>query len=138
MLLSFGSYRSFHKTFDLNLTKPDQVDVISVATEGQLFQLNGALYEQTDGMAMGSSPCLFLANVREKNLEREGKLCYLYRRYVGDPLSRMPNITKASNFIEELNKAHSSAVKSTIETESNGMLPFLGIQLLKRALQRYT
>ena len=136
-MLSFGSYRSFHKTFHLNLTKTDQVDVISVATEGQLFQLNGALYEQTDGMAMGSSRGLFLANVLEENLKREGKLCYLYRRYVGDPLSLMPNITKVSNFIEELNKAHSS-VKSTIETESNGMLPFLGIQLLKRALQRYT
>ena len=33
--------------------------------------------KRTDGMAMGSSPGLLLANVLEENLEREGKLSYL-------------------------------------------------------------
>ena len=75
-------------------------------------------------MAMGSSPGLLLANVLEENLEREGKLSYLYRRYVGETLSIMPNIATAPNFIDELNKAHSS-LKFTTETKSNGMLPFL-------------
>ena len=46
----------------------------------------------------------------------------------------MPNIETASNFLDTLNKAHSS-VKFTMETECNGMLPFLGIQLLNRSPQ---
>ena len=46
----------------------------------------------------------------------------------------MPNIETASNFLDTLNKAH-SYVKFTMETECNGMLPFLGIQLLNRSPQ---
>ena len=40
----------------------------------------------------------------------------------------MPNIAAASNFLDTLNKAYSS-VKFTMETECNGKLPCLGIQL---------
>ncbi|CAH3121783.1 unnamed protein product [Porites lobata] len=46
----------------------------------------------------------------------------------------MPNIEAAANFLDTLNKAHSS-VKFTMETICNGMLPFLGIQLLNRSPQ---
>ena len=74
----------FNSTYDLNLTKTDLVDLLSVATKGQLFQYNGALYEQTDGVAMGSPLGPLLANVFmssiEENLEREGKLPSFYRR----------------------------------------------------------
>ena len=43
----------FNTTHNLDLTKTDLVDLLSVATKGQLFQFAGALYEQTDGVAMG-------------------------------------------------------------------------------------
>ena len=69
---------------------------------------------------------------QKENLEREDKLPSFYRRYVDDTLTIMANIEPASNFLDTLNKAHSS-VKFTIETECNGMLPFLGIQLLNRS-----
>ena len=128
----------FNTTYDLNLTKMDLVDLLSAATKGQLFQFNGALYEQTDGVAMGSPLGPLLANVFmshiKENLEREGKLPSFYRRYVDDTLTIMPNIDTASNFLDRLNQAHFS-VKFTMETECNGTLPFLGIQLLNRSLQ---
>ena len=131
----------FKTTNDLNLTKTDLGDLLSVATKGQLFQFNGALYEQTDGVAMGSPVDPLLANVFmshiEENLEREGKLPSFYRRYVDHTLTIMPNIETASNFLDTLNKAHSS-VKFTMETERNGMHPFLDIQLLNRSPQRET
>ena len=96
----------FNTTYDLNLTKTDLVDLLSVATKGQLFQFNGALYEQTDGVAMGSPLGPLLANVFmssiEENLEREGKLPSFYRRYVDDTLTVMPNIATASNFLDTL------------------------------------
>ena len=112
--------------------------VLSVATKGQLFQFNEALYEQTDDAATGSSLGPLLANVFmsliEDNLEREGKLPSFYRRYVDDTLTIMPNIETASNFLDTLNKAHSS-VKFMMETECNGKPPFRGIQLLNRSPQ---
>ena len=88
-------YNWFNTTYDLNLTKMDLVDLLSVATKGQLFQFNGALYEQTAGVAMGSPLGPLLANVFmshiEENLERDGKLPSFYRRYVDDTLTTMPN-----------------------------------------------
>ena len=44
----------FNSTYNLNISKEDLVDLLNVSTKGQLFQFNGALYEQTDGVAMGS------------------------------------------------------------------------------------
>ena len=41
----------FNTTYDLNLTKTDLVDLLSVATKGQLFQ-----YGQTDGVACNGMP----------------------------------------------------------------------------------
>ena len=55
-----------------------------------------------------------------------------YRRYVNDMLTIMPDKTSASVFLETLNHCHSS-VKFTMEMENNGMLPFLGTQLLNKS-----
>ena len=123
-LYSFSRRRDnwFNTTHNLNLTKTDLVDLLSVATKEQLFLFNEALYEETDGVAMGSPIGPLLVNVFnshiEENLEREGKLPSFYRRYVDDTLTSMPNIETASNFLETLNKEHSS-VKFTMETERN-------------------
>ena len=39
--------------YDLNISKQDLTDLLSVATKGQLFQFNGSLYEQIDGGSDG-------------------------------------------------------------------------------------
>ena len=65
-------YNWFNTTHDLNLTKMDLVDLFSVATKGQLFQFNEALYEQTDGVAMGSPLAPLLANVFMSHIEARG------------------------------------------------------------------
>ena len=95
----------FNTTHDLSLTKTDLVELLSIATKGQLFQFNGALYEQTDGVAMGSPLGPLLANVFMSHLEREDKLPSFYRRYLDDTLTIMPNIETASNFLDTINKA---------------------------------
>ncbi|XP_067019177.1 uncharacterized protein [Acropora muricata] len=46
----------------------------------------------------------------------------------------MPNITAATDFLNTMNHAHPS-VSFTMEIEKDGMLPFLGTQLLNRAPQ---
>ena len=64
----------------------------------------------------------------------EGKMPPFYKRYVDDTLTIMPDTTSAATFLHVLNNCHSS-VKFTMETEINGLLPFLGMQLLNRAPQ---
>ena len=42
----------FNKTYGLNLQKDQLVKLLKIATTNQLFQFDGQLYEQTDGVAM--------------------------------------------------------------------------------------
>ena len=44
----------FNKTYGLNLQNVQLDTLLEIATTSQLFQFNGQLYEQTDGVAMGS------------------------------------------------------------------------------------
>jgi hypothetical protein len=126
----------FNQTHHLNLSKQDLIHLLEGATKDQLFLFNGQLYEQTDGVAMGSPLGPLLANVFmcsiEETLDREGKMPSYYRRYVDDTLTIMPNQASANNFLETLNDCHSS-IKFTMEIENDRMLPFLGTQLLNKS-----
>ena len=51
--------KAFHddwlnKTHELNLSRNQLIEQLNAATKNQLFQFNGNLYEQTDGITMGS------------------------------------------------------------------------------------
>ena len=52
----------FNTTHNLNISKQDLQELMKVATMNQLFQFNGELYQQTDGVAMGSPLGPLLAN----------------------------------------------------------------------------
>ncbi|XP_022783549.1 substance-P receptor-like [Stylophora pistillata] len=73
----------FNATHDLSITKPKLVQLLEVATMNQLFQFDGNLYEQIDGVAMGSplGPLManaFLCSIEEK-LDQDHKLPEFYR-----------------------------------------------------------
>jgi len=53
----------FNKTHELNLSRDQLIELLNAATKNQLFHYNGNLYEQTDGVAMGSPLGPLLANV---------------------------------------------------------------------------
>ena len=78
----------FNKTHSMQLQKHQLKDLLEVATTNQLFQFNGELYEQTDGVAMGSPLGPLLANVFmchiEDQLEQKSMIPSFYRRYVDD------------------------------------------------------
>ena len=44
-----------NREHDLNITKLDLMKLLRIATRNQLFQFDGKLYEQVDGVAMGST-----------------------------------------------------------------------------------
>ena len=66
----------------------------------------------------------------EKQLERENKLPILYKRFVDDTHSAMPDPEAASEFLETLNKTHPS-IDFTMELEENGRLPFFGMDVIR-------
>ena len=113
----------FNQTYDLNLEKEELTQLLEVATTNQLFQFDGQLYEQTDGVAMGSPLGPLMANVfmchLEDKLARDGMVPSLYKRYVDDTHARMPNVNTdaAADFLATLNGLHPS-LKFTMELPS--------------------
>ena len=131
----------FNKTHHLNISKADLIELLSVATKDQLFQFNGQLYQQIDGVAMGSplGPLMantFLCSIEEK-LQNENKLPDFYRRYVDDTLATMKDIPTAEAFLNTLNNCHPS-ISFTMEIASNGKLPFVGIEICKKGCKLVT
>ena len=98
----------------------------------QLFQFNGELYEQTDGVAMGSPLGPLLANVVmchiENQLGQKSMIPSSYRRYVDDTLGTMPNTESATDFLQVLNSVHPS-LSFTMELEHDDSIPFRGTVL---------
>ena len=131
----------FNETHNLNITQDDLVELLRVATKHQLFQFNGSLYEQTDGVAMGSplGPLMantFMCSIEEK-LESEDKLPSFYKRYVDDTLAAIKDIPTATAFLATLDEAH-PAISFTMEVANNNKLPFIGMELIKIGKQLKT
>ena len=96
----------------MQLQKYQLTELLEIATSNQLFQFNGELFEQTDGVAMGSPLGPLLANVFmcyiENQLEQKNMIPSFYQRYVDDTLVKMPNAESATDFLQVLNSAHPS------------------------------
>ena len=58
-----------NKTYKINLKRSDLVALLNLAVKHQLIQFDGNLYEQVDGVAMGSPLGPLLANTFMCSLE---------------------------------------------------------------------
>ena len=125
----------FCTTYDLNISQQDLDVLLKLATKDQLFQFNNKLYQQTDGVAMGSPLGPLLANAFlchiEETLESRNLLPSYYKRYVDDTLAVMRDQHAAQDFLHVLNACHPST-QFTMELSLDRKLPFLGILLEKR------
>ena len=128
----------FNQTYDLNLEKEELTHLLELATTNQLFQFDGQLYKQTDGVAMSSPLGPLMANVSmchpEDKLARDGLVTSLYKRYVDDTLARMSNSDAAADFLTTLNGLHPS-LKFTMELPADNMIPFIGIEIIKNGTE---
>ena len=131
----------FNQTYDLNLEKEELAQLLEVATTNQLFQFDGQLYEQTDGVAMRSPLGPLMANVfmchLEDKLARDRLVPSLYKSYVDDTLARMPNTDADADFLSTLNGLHPS-LKFTMELPADDMIPFIGIEIIKNGTELET
>ena len=124
----------FNKEHGLHIMKADLVELLNIATKNQLFQFEGNLYEQVDGLAMGSPRGPLMANAfmcsTEERLLNQSKMPNFYKRYVDDTFSIMPNVKTTEAFLSTLNDSHPS-ISFTMELATNGKLPFLGVEIVK-------
>ena len=124
----------FNNTYGLHLEKEQLFELLRVATTDQLFQFNGVLYEQKDGVAMGSPLGPLLANVfmysLEEKLHDKDAMLEFYKRFVDNSCSLMPSTDAATDFLVTLNELHPS-IRFTMEIAVDGKLPFLEMLLRK-------
>ena len=117
---------------NLKLSKADLGKLFSFATSQTNFLFNGKLYDQVDGVAMGSPLAPVLANPflgHHENIwlnKYQGPSLHFYRRYVDDTFCIFNNEQDALVFFDFLNSQHPN-IKFTMEKESNKMLAFLDV-----------
>ncbi|PNF15534.1 hypothetical protein B7P43_G16534 [Cryptotermes secundus] len=101
------------------------------------FTFNGQFYEQTDGVAMGSplSPVisnLYMEDFEERALDLAPHKPRCWFRYVDDTFviwSHGPD--KLQDFLNHINSIN-QCIQFTMETETEGHLPFLDIDIYRR------
>ena len=106
--------------------------MFSIATSQTHFLFNGKVFDQIDGVAMGSplAPVLvnlFLghyANLWLKNYQ--GPFVLSYKRYVDDTFCGFNSDNEAKLFFDFLNSQHPN-IKFTMKKESKKILAFLDV-----------
>ena len=113
----------------IKLTELSSLDVLMSTHQGY--------YKQVDGLAMGSPPAPYLANIWLSSFDSiiKGE-ANLYQRYMDDILT-----TIKKNHIDEklaqINQLHGN-LKFTKECESEGRLPFLDLCIVHTGNELYT
>ena len=116
----------------LKLSKTDLTKRFSFATSQDNFLFNGKMYDQIDGIAMGSPLAPVLANLFLGHYENiwlnkyQGPSLHFYRRYVDDAFCLFNNERDALLFFDILNSKHTN-IKFTLDKESNKMPAFLDV-----------
>ena len=124
----------FNEKNKLNIKKTDLIKLLTLATKHRLFQFNGKLYEQVDGVAMGPPLGPLMANAfmcsLEENLSKSKNLPSFYNRYVDDTLTKQSSL-ESESFLSILNNCHPS-LSFTMEVEQVGKMSFLGMEITKK------
>ena len=126
----------FHDSVLFNgLSKTQFRKLLNLSCSENIFLFNNNLFKQIDGVAMGSSLGPIMANIFMCYMEKMWlENCpvhfrpILYRRYVDDCFLLFTSPDHIELFKSYLNSKHPN-IKFTTETESNGSLPFIGINV---------
>lgn len=116
--------------------------LLKLATLDTFFLCNNAIYEQVDGVAMGSPLGPTLANIFLNHIESSLfnnpsiQQPLLYRRYVDDTFLLFSDSHTASIFFDHCNSMHPN-LTFTMETESHDTLSFLDV-LVSRVGSNFT
>ena len=120
-----------------NLTRSQLHKLLNFAAKESHFVFDGVIYDQVDGVAMGSPLGPVLANVFMCHLETmaldnySGIKPLFYKRYVDDTFLIFHDQTDMEAFFNWFNIQHPS-ISFTKEEEDNNSLPFLDVLVTRR------
>ena len=115
-----------------NLNKQQFCKLMSFAVQQNHFLFNGKIYDQIDGVAMGSPLGPVLANIFMSHLEDKcfenlpSKNPCIYYRYVDDTFAIFESRNEMHDFFKHINSLHPN-ISFTKEEEQNNSLPFLDV-----------
>ena len=115
-----------------NLNRYQFQRLLYICVKANHFSFGDKLFDQVDGVAMGSPLGPVLANIFMSKFEKKvlknygGNKPLFYRRFVDDTYLIFHDRDDCELFLEYVNCQHSS-IKFTLEVESNNSLPFLDV-----------
>ena len=117
--------------------KPNFHKLLMFAVKDNHFVFDGKLYDQIDGVAMGSPLGPFMANLFMRALEKKflddcpsHYKPIIYRRFVYDAFCLFKNEEHVNLFLDHIN-SNNNSIKFTVEKEDNNSLPFLDVLIHK-------
>ena len=120
-----------------NLDKKEFKSLLNIVSKDTFFIFDNNLYQQLDGVAMGSPISSTFANLflgyHEKQWLHECPTNFkpvFYKRYVDDTFIIFKESNHARQFLNYLNTKHNN-IKFTMENENNNTLPFLDVNINK-------
>ena len=96
----------------MDLSRKQLSKILEISTKNQRFLFDGELYEQMDGVSIGSPLGPLMANTitsssEEKQRHNEKMLPY-HKRFMDDTISPLPSVDSANQFHLLLNGANPS------------------------------
>ena len=120
------------------LNKDEFSALLGLAVGNSIFLFNGNLYQQVDGVAMGSPLGPSFANAFLSYHERlwlehcpEDFRPVLFKRYVDDCFVAFESKEQSQKFLQYLNSKHPN-IKFSMEEEHNNQLPFLDVLIQRQ------
>jgi len=110
------------------------IELMKITTRSIEFSFNDVIYQQTDGIAMGSPFGPALSNIFVGNYESKLFDSFpeplTYYRYMDDTFVVVDNGQECDLFLEQLNLLYPS-LQFSFEKECNQSLPFLDVMIEK-------
>jgi len=125
-------YDSQHRPSDIDLDTFHLL--LNLATTDSYFKFDDNIFQQIDGVAMGShlGPILadiFLINLQERMFIPSNDFNpFFYRRYVDDVFCLFDSVAQAHLFCDFINRLHPN-ISFTIEIEQDSKLSFLDVHI---------
>jgi hypothetical protein len=122
----------------VGLTRQQLAKLLSLALKDSYFKFDGQIYQQTQGLAMGSPLSPIIANIFLNDFEKVHlQNCPIdlrptfYRRYLDDTFILFKSNEQAENFFNFFNSRHNQ-IKFTKEDETDNKLAFLDVTINRR------
>jgi hypothetical protein len=119
------------------------MELLEVCLKTAYFQVYDKFFQQTDGMAMGSSLSPIVSNIcmelfEELALDSAQYKPSLWLRYIDDIFMVLPHGSEQlQNFLDQLNSLRPS-INFTMEIESGSAIPFLNVLVIMKGTKLAT